>query len=590
MKMKKYSHYRHGKIMMKKQTTEKYAFLPYVLGILAVTIGYLPYLLLKENSVIGITDQLDGEIVAYYLRAKHLFDNSGVLPEIMCGMNRNALVPPSGLTVLFYLIFSPFWAFLLNQYVVLLVAFGGMYLLGNKVVNDKRVAFVVAGLFSFLPFFSVYGLSVAGLPMLAYAILSLYQGEKKNRYYVAIVVYCFSSSFVLIGFAVIGTLVFVGIVAFVRKKVTKEFIIVPLLVLASYMLQNSSLIMQVLGIGIQEQSHKEEIIIQGMNFWQGFKSVFWDGINYAPAYQKYMIMPTLAVMLWGGLAYRKWSEQSRAKLKVVYVLFIAAVCIGLVYAMLHCHWGAQLRNEIGGAIKYFQVDRIYWLYPLIWYVILACVFAIILEQLPKLQYIVVLLLVGVMGIVILQGSNFKLNMHQLLKPGTTGAMSWREYFGEEQYADIAEYIKAETGMGQAEYRVASLGIQPAVAVMNGFYTIDMYSNNYALSYKHAFRGIIAKELEKSAYNQAYFDGWGNRCYLCSAEYGFSALFGKKDNVVYHDLELDTDKMAEMKCKYIFAAGEIETADMMGLTLQKIFDAEDSYDRIYLYRIVEAEEN
>lgn len=576
--------------MMKKRATEKYAFLPYVLGILAVTIGYLPYLLLKENSIIGITDQLDGEIVAYYLRAKHLFDGSGVLPEIMCGMNRNALVPPSGLTVLFYFFFSPFWAFLLNQYLVLLIAFLGMYLLGNKVVNDKRIAFVVAGLFAFLPFFSVYGLSVAGLPMLAYAVLSLYRGEKKIRYYTAIVAYCFASSFVLIGFAVIGVLFLITIVSLLRKKFKKEFIIVPLLVLGCYLLQNSSLIMQVLGLGIQEQSHKEEIIIQGMSFWQGFKSVFWDGIGYAPAYQKYMIIPVGAVMLWGGLACRKWSEQSRAKLRLIYVLFAVAVGIGLFYATMHCHWGVQLRNQIGGAVKYFQVDRIYWFYPLIWYVILACVCSIVMEQLPKLQYVAVLLLVGVMGIVILRGSNFKLNLHQLIKPGATGLVSWADYFAEEQYAELAEYIKAETGMEQEEYRVASLGIQPAVAVMNDFYTIDMYSNNYALAYKHAFREIIAKELEKSAYNQAYFDGWGNRCYLCSAEYGFSAMFGKKDNVVYHDLELNTDKMAQMQCKYIISAGEIETADNMGLVLEKIFDTEDCYYRIYLYRIREAEQN
>ena len=47
------------------------------------------------------------------------------------------------------------------------------------------------------------------------------------------------------------------------------------------------------------------------------------------------------------------------------------------------------------------------------------------------------------------------------------------------------------GRDKSTYRVAHLGISPAPALMHGFYTVDGYSNNYPLEYKHRFREVIA---------------------------------------------------------------------------------------------------
>lgn len=52
------------------------------------------------------------------------------------------------------------------------------------------------------------------------------------------------------------------------------------------------------------------------------------------------------------------------------------------------------------------------------------------------------------------------------------------------------------GRDKSTYRVAHLGISPAPSLMHGFYTVDGYSNNYSLEYKHRFREVIAAELEK----------------------------------------------------------------------------------------------
>ena len=73
------------------------------LGLLAVLFMGLPYLLLGEDAIVTYHDQLDGELIAYLLQAKHLFRGS-ILPEFMNGVAKTALIPPAPLFVLLFLL------------------------------------------------------------------------------------------------------------------------------------------------------------------------------------------------------------------------------------------------------------------------------------------------------------------------------------------------------------------------------------------------------------------------------------------------------------------------------------------------------
>ena len=113
------------------------------------------------------------------------------------------------------------------------------------------------------------------------------------------------------------------------------------------------------------------------------------------------------------------------------------------------------------------------------------------------------------------------------------------------------------GEDMSSYRVAHLGINPAPALMHGFYTVDGYSNNYPLEYKHRFRRVIERELEKSPGTAGYFDTWGSRCYLFNAETGNAWMLGKNSQIVYRNLELDMNTLKELGCDYIFSCGFIK---------------------------------
>ncbi|QHW33640.1 hypothetical protein GZH47_24460 [Paenibacillus rhizovicinus] len=121
-----------------------------------------------------------------------------------------------------------------------------------------------------------------------------------------------------------------------------------------------------------------------------------------------------------------------------------------------------------------------------------------------------------------------------------GEPTFKQFYAVDQFEQIKTYI----GQPQDTYRVASIGIHPVIAQYNGFYTLDTYNNYYPLTYKHDFRRIIARELDKDQSLKTYFDQWGSR--------------------------------------YIFSAVPIMNANEDGLRLLKTFDNAESAWRIYLY--------
>ena len=157
----------------------------------------------------------------------------------------------------------------------------------------------------------------------------------------------------------------------------------------------------------------------------------------------------------------------------------------------------------------------------------------------------------------------------------------KEFYDVELFSEIKEHI----GLPQDEYRVASIGLHPAIAQYNGFYTLDSYNNFYPLTYKYQFRKIIEKELAKNKEIRTYFDEWGGRCYLFTAELGKHYMFKKSSKKKLKTIQLQTDVFKEMGGRYIFSAVPIINEDENKLRLEKEFTTKKSVWKIYLYRVL-----
>ncbi len=161
------------------------------------------------------------------------------------------------------------------------------------------------------------------------------------------------------------------------------------------------------------------------------------------------------------------------------------------------------------------------------------------------------------------------------------APTFRQFYAVKQFADIRETI----GLPMNEYRVASIGLHPAIAQYNGFYTLDTYNNFYPLSYKHRFRQIIAKELDKNAKLKTYFDTWGGRCYIFADELGKKYDYRKNSKKKIRHLQLDTKIFKDMGGRFLFSSVPIMNASANRLRLLNVFDNRNSAWRIYVYEAI-----
>ncbi len=392
----------------------------------------------------------------------------------------------------------------------------------------------------------------------------------------------------------------------ITKRRNRFFFVGSLELLCSYILINFSLFAElILGEG-DYVSHREEMSITGnSDFWGCVKGLFLESAQHAPSLHKGLILPILAIILLYAFRWKKWKKdgdgedveiaEKAFKCREMYILLLIIFLVNILVALFYgfCQSGlvVDFRNSVSGFFHYFSPYRVYWLYPTTWYLAAGLAAGLLWkdhEILPGDTF--TLLLIGMVCLPtvwnIYQNSNWILNRSQYNNDCNIGLMSWSDYFAEELMADIKTAIEEDAGLEQPKYRVASLGICPAVALEAGFYCIDGYSNNYSLEYKHEFREVIEKELEKTPSMQAYFDNWGSRCYLFTEESQNYYYLAKDADFRYEKLELNTEKMKELGCRYLFSGAEIEQGNVeeLGLELFGVFETEESYYRIWVYEI------
>ncbi len=597
----------------------EYGSYPFWGGIAAVLFTILPYLLLKENAIFVYSDQLDGEMVAYILQAKHLFQG-GDIAEFMGGMPKSALTPPAPLAVILFLSGNYCQTLVLMNLIGKLCGYIGMYLLVREAAGERWIAVSAAFLYSSIPFAEVYGLSEFGIPLLFWCFLQL---RKKKHLWIAFLytgLYALSSSLVLVGFGILGMIQIWLLFFAARKEKRRKEILFPemawLVLLLVYVAENLSLLGGLFGIGEKIVSHKSEYVLTPRPFGEIFFTSLLAGNQHGQSYHLLLAACIFAAMAVGSfsiLRCRKNTliaevsrqtpqppkkpelEQRQLMNGISPLLRAIAACLGwnLLFALLSAAWGSEAGIELRSRLSFlgaFQLDRVLWIAPCLWYLAAACSLAVVYRfwQIHS-KFLFFLLPMAaafvLTGLWCLYSGEFKLNVQKLRNPDY-GIFSYRDYYAIGVMEQVREFLDDYTGKNVDEYRVVSLGIDPAAALYHGFYCLDGYSNHYPLEYKKKFRKIILPELERNEYLRQYYDNWGNRCYLFSSECpGYYTI--EKHGFSYMDYRINTKALYKMGGRYLLSAALIQNAEGQGLSLlrEKPFETEDSYYCIYIYEVV-----
>ena len=561
------------------------------LGLLVAVVFFLPYFLLGNGCVFEINDQLDESIMNYMLPARHLGDGSAVYPEMLNGVNASGMQPSAVLFLPLYCLFSARVAFVIQYVICFLLAFLGMYLLVKEITDSSILAVISGSCFCVLPLYPVYGLSEFGIPLVAYAFLSLWKQKKKVPALLLTLLFGLTSHLVYTGYVVLGLWLLALVIDGFRKRKNKWTLLGFAALLLAYVIVNRALILEILLGSGSYVSHREEMVSTATPFLQTLREVFPGSAQHAPSMHKYLILPIVVFLILGAFCPKEKTEKHIFCGALVNFLFLIA--IALFYAFCHTQAVVDLKNRMTGFLHYFQIERVYWLYPAGWYLELALAAAVLWRtKIPHTDRrmltgkLVILLLCLLPTLQLLKvNSGMYLNVNQRNNGSVvTGYISWESWFAEDLMQEIDEAICRD----KSTYRVAHLGISPAPALMHGFYTVDGYSNNYPLEYKHRFRRVIAAELEKNEEIRNYFDLWGNRCYLFNSITGNYMRLQKGNFLVYEGLEFDMDALRELGCEYLFSGAEIADATRMGLKSLGYYETEKSYWGIWVY-VLEKEE-
>ena len=602
-------------------------------GLLFVSLIALPYLVLGEGSYVQIHDQLDGEVLNYIYQARYLGQGE-VIPAFMNGMDKAAMLPPAPLGVLLYRIFPPFAAFAVMHWLCLAVGFLGMYSLGKKLELREEISWVMACLFSYIPFYPVYGLAALGQPMLTLCGLRL-RGNYKTpadtlRSFLGICLYAAGSSLTLVGYAWVGLglLWIMGLAVSALRKSgeerKEEFHALlrvgsgVLALLGVYLLTNLDLLRVLMGAGYT--THRQEMALRAAEKPMAqLGELFFSGGAYSPVYSAgiltALVLLTLAARIGKAVAEPaqggkensfatrgkalRTGERMGACLIKAWKLAAFIFCGALAAVLWNCGPVVGVRMSIGGMVTYFQADRVYWIFPFVWMLVLGYTLEGIWQmggmgrgRSRRLMLFAAgscsAVLVAAQGLQILRDSTLNKNIRLMLSEDYQ-QVTWESIYMEEVFARIDEVI----GEDKDSCSVVSLGIYPSVALYHGYTCADGYSNNYDLAYKHLFRQIMAAELEENEEVRSYFDDWGNRLYLAGAPYGINGMVGKGQSG-YTELDFDLDAMYALNIRYLLAAAPVElssasqesTSLRLELAEGSPFSSDTSYYEVWVYRLTQ----
>ncbi|MBD0378823.1 DUF6044 family protein [Paenibacillus sedimenti] len=545
-----------------------------------VMIIYLsPLFILGQDAHIRVHDNLDSNIVWYkvLIQSGEWFGSiSAVIPQVINGLQRNAMGTEFSGIVVLHAFFPAMAAYAWSQTITRVFAFLGMYLLlKDHLVPDSDATWIRVGValtFALTPFWPSGMLSTLGQPLALWAFLNIRKGSWTWKEWFIIIALPFYSSLVL-GFFFFQTAIALVWVwdTIMNKRWNLPFLGSVFLMGLVYLAIEYRLLASL--VITNTPTNRNEFVSSRLNVWQCARLTvknFIFGHHHVGTVHTWIILPLMVLTVYFCIVNQQWRKDSTSRLFII--LFVLNVALSTWYAFwFHTVW--QPLKEQFELLTTFNFARFHFLRPLVIYMGFAAGCVLLWRKGgSKGRLLTKLAVAG--QIILLFAYNEEIMYRSANKP------SFRQFYAEEQFQEIGEYI----GEPKASYRVASIGLHPAIAQYNGFYTLDTYNNFYSLSYKHTFREIIAKELDKSKKLKTYFDTWGGRCYLFVAELGKKYDYSKTSKKQIRNLELNTDVFKKLGGKYIFSSVPIRNASSNRLLLRKTFNHEHSAWKVYLYEV------
>lgn len=591
-----------------------------------------------EDSYLRIHDCLNSTVSIGHILAQPpwLLAPSQSKFEPLANIPRHCVYSEMEVRLWVHRILPTLWAYAACELLFRLIAYAGAFLLLHHYVwpaagspDWRRVVWVtgLAVCFAMLPFWVPGQLSSMGLPFVLWALLNLRFGVYRVFSWIVLAAFPFFSNLVLIGVFVapiLGAAIVVD--AAICRRISWPLVGAGFVLSIGWCVTQHRLFearyFNSNFVSMRSEYTDVSDILSGRNSkhsytqkqanWEWRRSFLSGEDSHAPARQAPAILSAVALASAVGLGGCLWCfapilrRQTLAINQVEhelrpgistsklagYLAQLTPMLAAVGVCMATTWWLGWYRLPFTGLLIHamniellneLNLARINWLQPLMWF--LAFSYAIrILGQIGWLGAVASLVFVGGQIVWLTHTSEHAQEQRQ-------SGLTFREYYSADLFAEISE----EIGRDQTTYRVGSVGLEPIIALNNGFYTVDGSFSNYDLKYKQRFRKIIAGELAKNSALMNQFDTLGVDFFLFSAELfeapsagrasGNNRLFLKNDDIrSIESLEIDLEEFRSLGGEYILSAVEINNAVELGLKHRGVFSHDDSPWEIRLYEL------
>lgn len=563
----------------------------FIAGLAFVAVTLLPLVILGPEVYIHAHDHLDSDVVWYRIIGKSdlLFsvDNDARVEQIMNGLPRNSMPPGFHLLTLLFALLPTFTAFAINYAVSRMIGYIGMYLLMQRYVlkASPLLASGVAMGFALLPFWGTHpGIAITGLPLMTYALLRFIHREKPVAMALLLAFCTLYGSLIYTGVFALVILGFAWLILLLRRDRRHTRLFFALVGMTALFVFSEMHLFSQLLFGDFE-SHRSVWEKVGVSYkasiYMGGYLLLFGHYHAAPLNFPIILM---AVVLALTLVVYNQKSVLRPTGRMEKWLYVGLFVIALI-CVIHGLWDHTLTLKAREKIKLLNViqwNRFYWLLPFIWAAVFGIALRLILHHLKKpwSNALALLAVAAQIAIVVAANTELTTNFKRLAVDAPPTEFSYENFYSEALFDEIKAFI----GQPPSNYRVISIGMPADIAAYNGFYVLDSYQRNYELSYKEAFRTIIAEELEREPIIQKTFDEWGSRCYAFVAELAESKRDEFSQPIPIKNLTFNLEAFKKMGGEYILSAHPILNFQNGGAVLLKTFEHPKAYWNIHLYHV------
>ena len=589
-------------------------------------LGYYLSPLFHSTFYVPTYDNLDSNVIWYKILAdsgKTLADNHSIIPNMMNGLPRLSYGSEFDFLLWLYYIFEPKTAYILNEIFIHLIAFFSMFFLLKKYVAPPTKeyglipVFIGSLYFSLLPFWSGTGASIALLPLATYSILNI-KNRKNNIWdWILLILIPLYSSFILVFIfyiAIVGLFFLYETIK--NKQLNYYFFFAIFLFTSLYILKNYRLF-EAFFLDNGFLSHRIEFnVFYNQTLWETYRLSlvnFLEGhAQHAQTLARYILPLILVGMLLSLFRRRLTIKETMViwililisfwidiwKILLIHKYTLPAIIILSIFLIfrnkkesiipslilfiifLSFAGAAQMYEGFKNIphyiplLKSFNI-RIHFLLPFAYTILFVYVLKVFFKILP-LSSIFSVIFILFQFHDSLSASYFTTNKRKVFT-------SFESYYAIDIFKQIKDDIKSEDDLNNLKF--ISYGIEPAVALYNGLYTIDGYCTNYPLSYKHKFKEVQAKQCFSLANRKQIYDNWGSKVYLLCLDSTSSVHTALHETKIKEfPLFASMEGLCNMGTNYIISGVKLKESNFDALQFIHAYHNKDILWHIWLYKL------